>query len=208
MAFRTSCRELLSDVIGIGGGIVIIGMATGTGIGRIVVIAVVAGCAVIGNGCMRPDQLIEVIVNGESGWRPSGICCVTCFTGGGQIQCYVTWISAGCVVIGMATCAGCGCVVVVTLVTVVTCHSRVRACERPHGAVIERGRHPCVLIVAVSASCRELLSDVVGVGGGVIIVGMATCTGCGRICIVTLVTIVARHGCMRPHNRIEGVIQR
>ena len=115
----------------------------------------------------------------------------------------MTRISAGCIVIGMATGAGCGSVVVVALVTVVAGCGRVRTRERPHGTVIERGGHPCVLVVAVSASCRELLSDVVWIGGGVIIVGMATGTGVGRVCIVTLVTIVARHGGMRTHNRIE-----
>ena len=98
---------------------------------------------------------------------------------------------------------GCRCVIVVTLVTVVTSYSCVRARERPHGAVIEGGGYPRILVVAVSASCRELLSDVVGVGGGVIIVGMATGTGCGRVCIVTLVAIVARYGGMRAHNRIK-----
>ena len=92
VAVSASCRELLSDVIGVSRCVIVIGMTTGTGIGRIVVIAVVAGCAVVGNGCVSPDQLIEVIVNGESGWRPSWICGVTGFTGGGQIQRYVAWI--------------------------------------------------------------------------------------------------------------------
>ena len=108
----------------------------------------------------------------------------------------------------MAAGTGCRCVIIVTLVAVVTGHGYVRARERPHGAVIERGRHPRGLVVAVSAGCRELLSDVVGIRGGVVIVGMATGTGCGRVCVVTLVTIVARYGGVRTHNRIEGVIQR
>ena len=85
MAVCTVRGELLSDVVWIGGGVIIVGMATGTGIGRIVVIAVVAGCAVVGNGCVCPDQLIEVIVNGESGRCPTRICGVTGFTGCGQV---------------------------------------------------------------------------------------------------------------------------
>ena len=83
MAFRTSCRELLSDVIGIGGGVVIIGMATDTGVWCVVVITIVTSRAVVGDGCVCPDKLIEVIVNRESSWRPSWICGMTCFTGGG-----------------------------------------------------------------------------------------------------------------------------
>ena len=98
---------------------------------------------------------------------------------------------------------GCRCVVIVTLVTVVTGHGRVRAREWPHGAVIEGGGYPRILVVAVCASCRELLSDVIGIRGGIVIVGMATGTGIGRVCIVTLVTIVARYGGMRAHNRIK-----
>ncbi len=120
----------------------------------------------------------------------------------------MTWIGTLGVVIGMARCTSCRGIIVVTLVAVVTGHSCVRARERPHGAVIEGGRHPRILVVAVSASRRELLSDVVWIRGGVVIVGMATGTGIGRVCIVPLVTIVARYGGMRAHNRIEGVIQR
>jgi hypothetical protein len=120
----------------------------------------------------------------------------------------VTWVGTLGVVIGMAAGTGCRCVIVVTLVAVVTGHGCVRAGERPHGTVIERGRYPRVLVVAFCTVRGELLSDVVGIRGGVIIIGMATGTGCGRICVVTLVTIVAGHGGVRTHNRIEGVIQR
>ena len=74
-------------------------------------------------------------MNGESGWRPSGICGVTGFTGGGQIEGQVTWIGAGCIIIGMATGTGCRCVVVVALVTIVAGYGRVRAGERPHGEI-------------------------------------------------------------------------
>ena len=62
--------------------------------------------------------------------------------------------------------------------------------------------------MAVCTVRGELLSDVIGIGGGIIVIGVTTSAGVGRICIVTLVTIVARHGGMRTHNRIEGVIQR
>ena len=112
---------------------------------------------------------------------------MTCFTGGGQIQREVAWIGTACIVIGMATGAGCGRIVVVTLVTVVTCHSCVRTREWPHGTVIERGRYPCILVVAVSASCRELLSDVIGVSGGVVVISVTTCTGIGCIVIIAVV---------------------
>ena len=157
---------------------------------------------------MRPDQLIEVIVNGERSGRPSWICCVTGFTGGGQIQRYVAWIGAGCIVIGMTTGAGCRWIGVVTLVTVVAGYGCVRTCERPHGTVIESGGHPCCLAVAVCTGSCKLLRYVIWISRCVVVIYVAACTGCRWIGIVTLVTIVARHGGMRAHNRIEGVIQR
>ena len=74
MAFCTVRGELLSYVVWIRGGVIVIGMATGTGIGRIVIIAVVAGCTVVGNGCVSPDQLIEVIVTGKvAGAHPGSV---------------------------------------------------------------------------------------------------------------------------------------
>ena len=94
MTVSTCCRELLSDVIGVSRCVIVIGVTTCAGIGRIVVIAVVAGCTVISDRRVSPNQLIEVIVNGESSWRPSWICGVTCFTGGGQIQRDVTLANA------------------------------------------------------------------------------------------------------------------
>ena len=130
MAVSACCRELLSDVVWIGGGVIIVGMTTCTGVWCIVVIAVVAGCTVIRDRCVCPDQLIEVIVNGERSWRPSGICGMTCFTGGGQIESQVTRISAVCIIIGMATGAGVGRVCIVTLVTIVARHGGMRTHNR------------------------------------------------------------------------------
>ena len=48
-------RELLGHVIRIGGGVKIVSMTSGTGVGRVVVIAVVAGRTVVGNGRVRAE---------------------------------------------------------------------------------------------------------------------------------------------------------
>ena len=208
MAFCTVRGELLSDVVRIRGGIVVIGMATGTGVWCVVVITIVTSRAVVGDGCVCPDKLIEVIVNGESGWCPSRLGGVAGFAGCRQVECQVTWISASCIVIGMATCACCGRIGVVALVTVVTGHGCVRAREWPHGAVIERGRHPRILVVAVSASCRELLSDVVWIRGGIVVIGMATGTGVWCVIVITIVTSLAvvGDGCVCPDKLIEVIV--
>ena len=154
------------------------------------------------------NQLIEVIVNEESGWRPSGICCMTCFTGGGQIEGQVTRISAGCIIIGMATGAGCGRIVVVALVTVVAGYGRVRTRERPHGAVIESCRCPCCLTMTVSTCGWELLSDVIGVSRCVIVIGVTTCTGVWCIVVIAVVAgcTVVGNGCVRSNQLIEVIV--
>ena len=85
MAFCTVRGELLCYVVGICGGVVIVGMATGTGVGCIVVITIVTSRAVVGDGCVCSDELIEVIVNGESGWRPSRLGGVAGFAGSRQV---------------------------------------------------------------------------------------------------------------------------
>ena len=85
MAVCASCRELLSDVVRIRGGIVIIGMTTGTGVWCVVVITIVTSRAVVSDGCVCSDELIEVVVNGESGWRPSGLGGVAGFAGSRQV---------------------------------------------------------------------------------------------------------------------------
>ena len=47
-------------------------MAPCTGIGRIVVIAVVAGRAIVGNGNVRPVQNVIIVVNREGCRIPAG----------------------------------------------------------------------------------------------------------------------------------------
>ena len=112
---------------------------------------------------------------------------MTCFTGGGQIQREVAWIGTACIVIGMATGAGCGRIGVVTLVTVVTSYSRMCTRERPYCIMIESSRCPCCLTMTVSTCGRELLSDVIGVSGGVVVISVTTCTGIGCIVIIAVV---------------------
>jgi hypothetical protein len=55
-------RELLCNVIGISGHIIVIGMASGTGIGRIVVVSVMTCRAIACNHRMCTSQEIIVVV--------------------------------------------------------------------------------------------------------------------------------------------------
>ena len=69
----TACAiggELCSLVIGIGRLIIVVDMAAETGGRRIVVIAVVAGRAVVGNCCMSPLQYVKIVMVGHRSRHP------------------------------------------------------------------------------------------------------------------------------------------
>ena len=75
MALGTILGEHQIDVIGVRGAFIVSLVAAVALVGRVVVIAVVAGCTILGNGGMRSIQRIVIVVNGES----SG--CPACFSG-------------------------------------------------------------------------------------------------------------------------------
>ena len=64
-------RKLGRDVIRVRRSIEISCMAANAGIGGIIVIPIMTGGAIIGNGCMCPIQRIIIIVNGKSRRRPT-----------------------------------------------------------------------------------------------------------------------------------------
>ena len=70
---RTVGRKLGRHVVGITGPVVVGQVATHTSIGRIVVITVVTGRAIIGNGRVRAIERIVIIVVGKSRRRPAGL---------------------------------------------------------------------------------------------------------------------------------------
>ncbi len=72
MAVSAGGRELGGCVIGVDRRIVIRLVAPRTSIGRIVIIAVVAGRAIIGDDCVRPVQNIIVVVDREGRRIPTG----------------------------------------------------------------------------------------------------------------------------------------
>ena len=73
MAGHTIRGKIAGGMVRIGRCIVIIQVAAGTGIRRIVVIAIVAGRTVVGDGSVSAIQLIIIIVNLESCGLPSGL---------------------------------------------------------------------------------------------------------------------------------------
>lgn len=95
-------RELSRCMAGIGRLVIIGRVATGTGIRRVVVVAVVTGGALICNGCVRPIQLVIIVVDGECSRLPGGSGVATC-TIRRYGKCGVTRICALVVIRGMAT---------------------------------------------------------------------------------------------------------
>ena len=84
-------------------------MAPETGIRRIGIIAVMAGCTFVGNGQVRPFNPVIIVMDGEGCRFPVGL--------GGMAGCTIIWYTNSCmvgigslvVIIGMATGTGIWC---------------------------------------------------------------------------------------------------
>ena len=72
MALLAILRKVKRSVIGVGGLVVIGGMASGAGIGSVGIVALVTCVAIVFDGCVCAIQYIEVIVYGKSGGCPTG----------------------------------------------------------------------------------------------------------------------------------------
>ena len=86
VATLTIGGELRCLVVGVGSVVEIRQMASHTSVGRVVVIAVVTGGAIVGDGSVRSIQFVEIIVVGKSRRRPTGLGGVTTRTVGAQPQ--------------------------------------------------------------------------------------------------------------------------
>lgn len=135
MTFRTIGWELLGYVIRISSLCKIIIVTTIACVRGIVVVTIMAGSTVVGNGRMRSEQLVIVIVYGECGRCPSRIGSVAGFTSRWQVQRQVIRVDTLVVVRCMTSRTGVGGVAVIPLMTVVASRTRVRARKRPEAVV-------------------------------------------------------------------------
>ena len=71
MAALAVGRELRGFMVRVGSGIVVSQVAANTGVGCIVVIAVVTGSTVVGNSRVRPVERIVIVVIGKRSRRPA-----------------------------------------------------------------------------------------------------------------------------------------
>lgn len=78
--------------------IVCVQVATNTGAGGRIIIAIVAINAIVGNGNMGASQCVIIIMDWEGGWFPSRKRCVTGCTSGRNIDCSVIRICRGVII--------------------------------------------------------------------------------------------------------------
>lgn len=185
VAILASIGELIRYMIWVGRRIVIRLMAAYTGVWRIVVVALMAGSAIVRNGRVCPRQGIIVIVNGEGSRCPSRIGCMAGCTIGGNGQRHMVGVGTLVVVHLMTSDTSGGNVVVIASdVAFAARHSRVCARKWPHRSVIKCRRNPCILCMTLGAIGWKLVRQVVRIGGCVIILLMATNAGGWSIGII------------------------
>ena len=165
MAGHTICWKSRCNVVGVIGRVVIAQVAAYASAWCIVVVAVVASRAIIGNGRMCTAQNPIVVVNRESCRIPIGV--------GGMAHRTIRWnakddvVGVGAAVeIGQVTAdagvRGVGIVALVASVAIVG-DRNMPTSERIERIVVERGWNPGIFRMAVCASDRELRRSVVGV---------------------------------------------
>jgi hypothetical protein len=122
----------------------------------------------------------------EGGWYPGGFV-VAVGTGCREAHGLVRWIVGGVVVALVASNAGCRRIVREVSVTGCATHGSVSSVQWPYAAVIKCGRYPGCLIVTDSTVCRKSGRLMVRIGGGIVIILVASNTGIRRIVVVTVV---------------------
>lgn len=116
MALQAVRWELSCLVVRVIGLIVVVFVAAKTGVGSVVIIAIVALGAVVGNVRMGAVQCIVVVVVGESRRFPIRLCGMASSTIGGKPQIRVVWVRRAIIIRLVAADAGVRCVVVITVV--------------------------------------------------------------------------------------------
>ncbi len=195
------CGQLLRGVIGVGCLVVIADMTAHTGIRGVIVVPVMASGAVIGYDGMRAVQGVIIVVNRESGRRPTGIRGMATRTIRRDGQGHVVRIGTLGIIRRMAACAGVrrvGVIAVVADITIIR-DGGVRSRERIKTIVVEGSRNPGRFAVANGAVCGELLRDVVGIGCLVVIADMAARTGIWGVIVIPVMagSAVIGNGGMR-----------
>lgn len=171
MTGSTIRRELLRYMVWIQGSIVIRLVATYAGVGRVVIIPVMTGSAIIGNACMRSIQSVIVVVNRESSWRPTSIRGVAHGTITWNGQGYMVGVQTGIIIRGMATGTSIGGVLIIAMVTGYTIirNGQMRSGKWIDGIMVKSSGRPGAFCMANGTVGRELRYHVIWIAYLVII---------------------------------------
>ena len=152
MAGGAIIGELEGLVIRVGGLVVVRLVASGTGVRRVVVVAIVAGRAVIGNGRVRAVEWVIIVVDGEFSRHPA-IGGVASFTSCRDAQNYVIWVGGGIEIRLVTADTSIGCVGVIAADVAIGAVGHISVCARewPYRVMIKCRRYPTVFIVTLGA---------------------------------------------------------
>ena len=186
MATCAICGELCGLVVGIGRLVVIGVVASETGIGRIVVIPVVASRAVVGDHGVRAVEGIIVVVIGKGGRHPVGRGGMAGGTIGGETQCRMTWIRRLVEIGGMTG----GTLRRRTLVSVGVAgqafHGRMRSGQRELGRIMVEGVG-CTAVRMAGQTGRAVIGIPADVGMLVIGFGVGMTGGTRKFTVIRFV---------------------
>ena len=193
-----------------GGGVVVVLVATGAGVGRVVVVPVVAVGTLTGDGRMRPGEGVVLVVDGESSRAPAGIGGVAVVAVHRQAQLGVIGVGSVVVILGMATGTGIGRVRVVAIVAVSALIGDGRMCPGERIILVvdgESSRAPSGIGgVAIGAAHRQIELLVVRIDGPGVVHFVAGKTVGRRVLIAIFMTFDAIHADMRTRQREIGVV--
>ncbi len=132
-------RELSRLVVGVGGLVVVFGMAAKAGIGRVVVVPVVTGRTFVCNDSVGPVKGVVIIVVGKAGRHPVGRRGMAGCAIGGKAQGLMVGVGGLVEIGGMAGNAPGRRALVSVGMTGQTFHGRMRAGQRELGGIVVEG---------------------------------------------------------------------
>ena len=171
MAILAGSRELIRRVIRVHSAVVISLVTTNTSIWRVVVIPIVAGGTIVGNGSVCPVQWIIIIVDREGRRFPARGCSVAHSTIRREHQRNVIWIETSVIIRRMTARTGVWGIIVIPIVAgiAIICDCGVGSGQRVECIVVKSRRHPGRFGMAILAGGRELVRSMVRIQGAVVI---------------------------------------
>ena len=202
MACFTGGRKLCRYMVWIGCLIEVSLVTAVTGVGGVIVIAVVAYHAVVGYGNMRPGKYIIAIVDREGSRVPVWVGGMTGFAGGWNVNGRMIRVGGGIIIGRVASDAGIGWIDIISVMAgnAIVGNGCMAPGERIRVVMVECGRVPCRLSMTGFAAGWKLCSHMVWIGRLIEVCLVTAITGAGGVIVISVVAYhtVAGYGNMRP----------